>query len=59
MTPELVAQTMDKIIRPTLDTMAARGTPYRGVLYAGLMLTTEGPKLVEYNCPSVTPKRKF
>ena len=29
--PELVAQTMDKIIRPTLDTMAARGTPYRGV----------------------------
>ena len=50
MTPELVAQTMDKIIRPTLDTMAARGTPYRGILYAGLMLTTEGPKLVEYNC---------
>lgn len=50
MTPQLVAQTMDTIIRPTLDTMAARGTPYCGVLYAGLMLTPDGPKLVEYNC---------
>ena len=50
MTPDLVAQTMQSFIYPTLDTMAARGMPYRGVLYAGLMLTDEGPKLVEYNC---------
>jgi phosphoribosylamine--glycine ligase len=49
MTPDLVAQTMREIITPTLTTMAARGTPYAGVLYAGLMLTEAGPKLVEYN----------
>ena len=30
--------------------MAARGTPYQGVLYAGLMITKDGPKLIEYNC---------
>src|SRR3546814_4579658 len=38
-----------KIVRPTVDTLAAEGTPYSGVLYAGLMLTDEGPKLIEYN----------
>ena len=40
---------MEQIIRPTLAALADRGTPYRGVLYAGLMLTAEGPKLIEYN----------
>lgn len=40
---------LETIIRPTVAGMAARGTPYQGVLYAGLMLTAEGPKLVEYN----------
>lgn len=49
LTPELEAQVMDRIIRPTVDTLAAEGTPYSGVLYAGLMLTDEGPKLIEYN----------
>ena len=49
MTPALIEQTMDTIIKPTLAAMARRGAPYRGVLYAGLMLTPEGPKLVEYN----------
>jgi phosphoribosylamine---glycine ligase len=49
MTPELIARTMDDIITPTVAAMAARGTPYQGVLYAGLMLTREGPKLIEYN----------
>ncbi|MFN7174149.1 MAG: phosphoribosylamine--glycine ligase [Thermaurantiacus tibetensis] len=48
-TPALAAETMERIIRPTLATMAARGTPFSGVLFAGLMLTAEGPKLVEYN----------
>lgn len=38
------------VIEPTVRTMAAEDTPYSGVLYAGLMLTEEGPKLVEYNC---------
>ena len=49
MTPALVARTMAEIIAPTLATMRARGAPFRGVLYAGLMLTAEGPKLIEYN----------
>lgn len=49
-TPEIEAQVMDRIIRPTVETMAAEGTPYSGVLYAGLMLTDDGPKLIEYNC---------
>lgn len=49
LTPELEAQVLSKIIRPTVETLAAEGTPYSGVLYAGLMLTAEGPKLIEYN----------
>ncbi len=49
MTPELVARTMDEIIRPTVAAMAARGTPFKGVLFAGLMITNDGPKLIEYN----------
>jgi phosphoribosylamine--glycine ligase len=40
---------MDEIICPTVAAMAARGTPYKGVLFAGLMITPEGPKLIEYN----------
>jgi phosphoribosylamine--glycine ligase len=49
MTPELMARTMAEIIEPTIRGMAERGTPYEGVLYAGLMLTEDGPKLIEYN----------
>ncbi len=49
MTPALIDEAMEKIIQPTLAAMARRGAPYRGVLYAGLMLTPDGPKLVEYN----------
>lgn len=49
MTPALVARTMAEIIEPTLAAMRARGTPFRGVLYAGLMLAADGPKLIEYN----------
>ena len=49
LTPELEADVLEKIIRPTVDTLAAEGMPYSGVLYAGLMLTDEGPKLIEYN----------
>lgn len=41
---------MDTIVQPTIDAMAAEETPYKGVLYAGLMMTEAGPKVVEYNC---------
>lgn len=50
LTPALEARVMTEIISPTVAEMAAVGTPYNGVLYAGLMLTTDGPKLIEYNC---------
>jgi len=50
LTPALQARVIEEIIRPTVDTMRAEGTPYSGVLYAGLMLTADGPKLIEYNC---------
>ena len=50
LTRALQARAMAEIIEPTLRAMAAAGTPYTGVLYAGLMLTAEGPKLIEYNC---------
>ena len=49
MTREIYEETLERIIRPTVKGLAARGTPYQGVLYAGLMLTADGPKLVEYN----------
>ncbi len=49
MTPAMIARTMDEIVRPTLRAMQAMGAPYKGVLFAGLMITAEGPKLIEYN----------
>jgi len=48
--PALEATVGQTIVRPVLKAMAARATPYRGVLYVGLMLTAEGPKVVEFNC---------
>ncbi len=45
----MIALTMDRIIKPTVAAMADQGAPYTGVLYAGLMITSEGPKLIEYN----------
>lgn len=48
-TAEIEARVMEEIIRPTVQTMAESGTAFSGVLYAGLMLTAEGPKLIEYN----------
>eukprot|EP01035_Chromulina_nebulosa_P054933 gene54933-75271_t len=49
MTEALCAQVMDEMIMPTLRALSAMGTPYKGVLYAGVMVTAQGPKLVEYN----------
>lgn len=50
LTDALQARAIAEIIEPTLKAMADAGTPYTGVLYAGLMLTADGPKLIEYNC---------
>ncbi len=46
---DLAGQTMDRVIQPAIGAMARRGTPYRGLLYAGLALTSAGPKVVEFN----------
>jgi phosphoribosylamine---glycine ligase len=48
-TPAIEREVMERIIGPTVRGMAAEGRPYKGVLYAGLMLAREGPKLIEYN----------
>jgi phosphoribosylamine--glycine ligase len=63
LTPELEARAMDEIVRPTVEALARAGTPFSGVLYAGLMLTSEGPKLIEYNvrfgdpeCEAIMPR---
>jgi phosphoribosylamine---glycine ligase len=49
MTPQLERRALDEIVLPTLSAMKAMGAPYKGVLYAGLMITAQGPKLIEYN----------
>jgi phosphoribosylamine---glycine ligase len=62
-TPAIIDEVMAKAVRPTLDALHARGIEYRGVLYAGLMLTAAGPKIIEYNvrfgdpeCQVVVPR---
>ncbi|ANY19073.1 Phosphoribosylamine--glycine ligase [Tsuneonella dongtanensis] len=50
LTPLLRGEVIERIIAPTVRALADDGTPYSGVLFAGLMLTSEGPKLIEYNC---------
>ena len=49
-TPETAAECMEKIFLPTMNAMNAEGRPFKGVIYFGLMLTPEGPKVIEYNC---------
>ena len=63
LTTELEARAMRDIIEPTAIAMAAAGTPFSGVLFAGLMLTRDGPKLIEYNvrfgdpeCEAIMPR---
>ena len=48
-TPDMQAEVMEKIIEPTMRGMAEMGCPFQGILYAGLMVTDQGPKLIEYN----------
>ncbi|HWM46556.1 MAG TPA: phosphoribosylamine--glycine ligase [Xanthobacteraceae bacterium] len=49
MTPAMEARALEEIVLPTIRAMKAMGCPYKGVLFAGLMVTEEGPKLIEYN----------
>jgi len=49
-TPELLRAVQDEILDPTLEALASTGASFRGLLYAGLMLTPDGPKVVEFNC---------
>ena len=63
LTPELEARAMAEIVGPTAKAMAAEGTAFSGLLYAGLMLTADGPKLIEYNvrfgdpeCEAIMPR---
>jgi phosphoribosylamine--glycine ligase len=49
MSDEVAMQVMRDIVQPTMDGMKKEGTPFKGVLFAGLMLTKQGPKLLEYN----------
>jgi phosphoribosylamine--glycine ligase len=63
LTPKLETRAMREIVEPTARAMAEAGTPFSGVLYAGLMLTDAGPKLIEYNvrfgdpeCEAIMPR---
>ena len=63
LTAELEAEAMERIVLPTVRAMAEAGMPFSGVLFAGLMLTAEGPKLIEYNvrfgdpeCEAIMPR---
>ncbi|MCE2931975.1 MAG: phosphoribosylamine--glycine ligase [Hyphomicrobiales bacterium] len=49
-TVEMERRVLDEIVKPVAREMAARGMPYRGILFAGLMITATGPKLIEFNC---------
>jgi phosphoribosylamine---glycine ligase len=48
--PTLAADVVDRAVRPVVDELASRGTPFTGLLYAGLALTADGPAVVEFNC---------
>jgi phosphoribosylamine--glycine ligase len=48
--PQLADEIENTVMRPTLDALAKRGTPYVGILYAGLMIADDGPRVVEFNC---------
>jgi phosphoribosylamine--glycine ligase len=49
-TPELQARIDEEVLRPFVAGMRELGTPYKGIIYAGLMITAEGPKVIEFNC---------
>ncbi len=49
-TPELQQEIYDTIMQPTVDALAAEGTPFRGILYGGIIVTARGPQVIEFNC---------
>lgn len=55
-TPEMARRIQVEVLEPTIKAMAAEGRPYQGVLYAGLMITSDGPKVVEFNCRMGDPE---
>ena len=59
LTPELVNEVTRRVLQPAVDGMARRGTPYVGVLYAGLMLTAAGPRVLEFNCRFGDPETQL
>ncbi len=58
-TPELIDEIMTTMVAPTLDELRARGIDYRGTLFAGLMLTADGPKMLEYNARFGDPETEI
>jgi phosphoribosylamine--glycine ligase len=58
-TPDLLSQVEHSTLRPTVAQMAAEGQPYRGVLYCGLMLTPDGPRVLEFNCRFGDPEAQL
>ncbi len=59
LTPELVGEMTRRVLQPVVDGMRRRGTPYVGVLYAGLMLTAQGPRVLEFNCRFGDPETQL
>ncbi|MDF1513889.1 MAG: phosphoribosylamine--glycine ligase, partial [Anaerolineae bacterium] len=59
LSPDMVSEIMHRVLRPAVDGMAWRGTPYVGVLYAGLMLTETGPRVLEFNCRFGDPETQL
>ncbi len=59
LTPELVDEVTRRVLQPAVDGMRRRGTPYVGVLYAGLMLTESGPRVLEFNCRFGDPETQL
>ena len=59
LTPQLVEEITARVLQPTVDGMRRRGTPYVGVLYAGLMLTAEGPQVLEFNARFGDPETQI
>jgi phosphoribosylamine--glycine ligase len=49
LTPQVESRVLDEIVRPVLQGMSDEGAPFRGFLYVGLMLTPDGPKVIEFN----------
>ena len=58
-TPQIAQVCMETIFKPTVAAMKAEGRPFKGCLYFGLMLTPDGPKVVEYNCRSETRRPRW